>query len=232
MLQNIYNKIFPPTCVLCDDATGTGLDLCQSCFLSLPHNHHSCHTCALPLPQSDHPDGPIQCGRCLADAPPVHATYAPYRYEAPADYMVQQLKFQNLSKFGRLMGELLANAVAGTPRPDLLLPVPQHEARLLDRGFNHAGVIAKTIGRRLELPVDSRLASKADARPPQSGLNARARQQNMRNAFCINEPLNAVHVAIVDDVLTTGATSEALATALKKAGCRRVTVWAFARTAR
>lgn len=145
--------------------------------------------------------------------------------------MVRQLKFHGSLKFGRLIGELLAHAVKGTEKPDLLVPVPLHRQRLIERGFNHASLIANTTGKRLAIPVSEDLVIKRDRRPPQSGLNAKARRVNMRNAFHIQRPIDTRHIVVVDDVITTGATSEALAAALLDAGCQLVSVWAFARTA-
>ncbi len=157
-------------------------------------------------------------------------TIAPFRYEAPSDYLVQQLKYHGSMKHGRVIGRLLADAVESTELPEQLIPVPQHAHRLLDRGFNHADYIARTVGRLLSIPVNSTLVHKTDDRPPQSGLNARSRKKNMHNAFHMTGRPDSTHVAIVDDVMTTGATSEALAKVLLKGGCRRVTLWTFART--
>lgn len=233
MLQKVYNQIFPPTCALCDSASGTALDLCQSCLSMLPYNHHCCHLCAKPIPTGNHADTRSQlCGECLTSEPPHFGSYVPFLYEAPADFMVQQLKYQGSRKFGRLMGDLLATSAPADCLPDLLVPVPQHRERYLERGFNHAAEIAESIGHRLSIPVDTRLVIKTDARPPQSGLSATARVRNMRGAFRANREVRETHVAIVDDVLTTGATTDALTRALITAGCDRVSIWAFARTVR
>lgn len=144
--------------------------------------------------------------------------------------MVQRLKFNTELKYGRLMGELLANAANSRATADLLVPVPQHNDRLLQRGFNHAAQIAGIVGNRLSINVDYTLVEKVSATTPQAGLNARQRKANQRNVFSTTRKINLDHIAIVDDVVTTGATCNALASALLKAGCRRVSVWAFART--
>ena len=233
VLQKIYSTVFPSTCVLCDSTSTTGVDLCRACFLSLPHNRHCCHCCALPLSTDSRAvaeDKPLLCGSCIDMKPSANAARVPFLYEAPTDFMVRQLKYHGSMKFGRLLGELLAQSVSQTNRPDLLVPVPQHHDRYLQRGFNHAALIAQTTGRRLSIKIDENLAIRADNRPPQSGLNAQARVKNMRNAFTVERDLSAMHVAIVDDVVTTGATTEALTRALLKAGCQTVSVWAFART--
>ena len=207
------------------------MDICEQCFISLPHNSFCCPTCALPLPPVPQSDSiPLQCGTCLATKSPLARACVPFIYESPSDYIVHQLKYHGSLKFGRAMGELLANSLEGAASPDLLIPVPQHPHRLRQRGFNHAMLIADTTGRRLGIPVDSEIAYKRDDRPSQSGLNAKARKLNMRDAFVINTEIKVEHIAVVDDVMTTGATSSALAKALRRAGCKQVSLWAFART--
>jgi len=233
VLQKIYSNVFPPTCVLCDSTTTTGMDLCRACFSSLPHNRHCCHCCALPLSIDSRAvadDKPLLCGRCIDTKPSANTACVPFLYEAPTDFMVRQLKYHGSMKFGRLLGELLALSASQSCRPDLLVPVPQHRDRYLQRGFNHAALIAQTAGKHLSIKIDDNLAIRTDNRPPQSGLNAKARVKNMRSAFRVENDLSALHVAIVDDVVTTGATTEALTRALLKAGCQTVSVWAFART--
>lgn len=230
MLQNVYNSVFPPTCVLCDAQSQTGVDLCLPCYQSLPHNHTHCASCSLPLPQLNGAVDRLLCGKCLTDPPATMAPNIPFRYEAPVDFMIQQLKFHGSVKYGRLIGELLARAVADNERPDLLVPVPQHQQRLLDRGFNHATAICRIVSKRLAIPMDTQMATKSDARPPQATLNAAAREKNMRGAFEATMRTPASHVAIIDDVMTTGATAEALSKALIRAGTQRVSIWAFART--
>ncbi len=144
--------------------------------------------------------------------------------------MVQQLKFMGERKFARLMGELLANAVDRTDLPDLLIPVPQHQDRFIERGFNQAQNLATVVSKRTGVPVDGTIARRLKSGKPQAGLNARDRQKNVRGAFQVSSFGPIDQIAIIDDVLTTGATCEALAAQLLKHGCRKVSVWAFART--
>lgn len=130
------------------------------------------------------------------------------------------------------MGELLANAVSThhTIQPDVLIAVPLHQTRLLERGYNQAFQIADIIGRRLQIPVDQQSVRRDYALGSQVKLNARDRATNMRRAFSAVGNVKGKKVAIVDDVYTTGATAQALATVLIKAGAVSVAVWAFART--
>lgn len=146
--------------------------------------------------------------------------------------MVKRLKFSADMKFSRIMGELLANAVIAdaSGRPDALIPVPQHQRRLLERGYNQAVQLAEIIGRRMNLPVDQYSTERTLYQPPQVKLNAREREVNIRRAFSVNRDVTGQKLAIIDDVYTTGATTNALAGVLLNAGAKQVSVWAFART--
>ncbi len=232
LLHLVYNVLLPATCTLCDSKTDTGIDICRACFDQLPHNHYCCTTCALPLPQAlpAPTEKALQCGSCLANTSLFSEACIPFLYRPPADFMVHQLKFAGERKFARVMGELLAQAAVPAMRPDLLVPVPVHSDRYLERGFNQASTLAAVIGKRLSLPVDDTLAQRTVARQPQAELNARDRRINMRGVFKTSRSCNTKHIAIIDDVLTTGATCEALAKVLKKSGCQKISIWAFART--
>lgn len=130
------------------------------------------------------------------------------------------------------MGELLAQAVLKRHRvwPDVLIPVPLHHERLLDRGYNQAFQIANIVSNRLTIPIDQHSIQRVDKQSSQVKLGARERDKNMRRAFTAVDDVAARKIAIVDDVYTTGATAQALARTLIKAGALSVSVWAFART--
>lgn len=130
------------------------------------------------------------------------------------------------------MGELLANAVTTqhTILPNVLIPVPLHHDRLLERGYNQAFQIADIISQRMDIPVDQKSILRIDRQSSQVKLNARDRAKNMRRAFSAVGNVTGKKIAIIDDVYTTGATAQALANTLIKAGALSVSVWAFART--
>ncbi|MFZ5724520.1 MAG: ComF family protein [Pseudomonadota bacterium] len=152
-------------------------------------------------------------------------------YAFPVDRLVQQLKFSGRLPLGRVLGTLLADRVRqdGSALPQLLLPVPLHPARERQRGFNQARVVADTTGRALQLPVDAATLQRRRNTPAQSGLDLAARQRNLQAAFRVCGPLPS-HVALVDDVITTGSTVLAIAGILRQHGVRRVDAWAVART--
>lgn len=130
------------------------------------------------------------------------------------------------------MGELLAKQISEgcSIWPDMLLPVPLHHSRLLERGFNQAFQIADIVGRRLNITVAQDIVTRSAGQATQVKSNARDRAKNLRKAFAVNSPVTDKKIAIIDDVYTTGATARSLASTLKKAGAAKVSVWAFART--
>lgn len=115
------------------------------------------------------------------------------------------------------------------PMPELIVPVPQHVKRQWRRGFNPAIVLANALGQSLAVPIFKGV-KRVSAAPEQKTLDRRSRLKNLRNSFKVTLPLQGEHVVIVDDVMTTGATANTLAKALKAAGAGQVSVWVLART--
>lgn len=229
-LNNIQTWLLPPVCTLCGAPGSHGRDLCQACAEELPHNDIACHNCALPLPTTES----SLCGQCLQKPPPYDSTISLYHYAEPITHLITGLKFQRQLGVARLLGEQLADhlLVKTVLRPDCILPVPLHSRRLASRGYNQALELARPIARRLGLPVETRLCVRTRATLPQTGLSAVERRSNLRKAFSLNYPCDYRHVAIVDDVMTTGQTVAALAQLLRKAGVKQVQVWTVARAAR
>jgi ComF family protein len=210
-------------CALCLAEAGGGR-VCGDCERSLPRPGTACPRCALPMPSDQ------ACGRCLAHPPAFDAARCALEYRFPVDRLVQRFKFGGDLALGRWLGEALAQAVEREARPDLLVAAPASRARLRERGFNQAVVLARIVaaagGHRLDVGAIEKLR---DTRP-QQGLERAERHANLRGAFRVRAALAGAHVAIVDDVMTTGATAEALAGALRQAGARRVVAWVLART--
>lgn len=170
------------------------------------------------------------CGSCLAQPPRFDAVASAFAYGFPVDRLVQRFKFSGDLALGAWLGEALARQVASRPRPDFLIPAPLSAQRLRGRGFNQALLLARRVGRRLGIALDANAAAKPRDTPPQARLSRVARQANLRDAFVCPRRLDGLHLAIVDDVMTTGATADALAAALKAAGATRVDAWVVART--
>ena len=222
--------LLPPTCLLCNGPGHKGLDLCRQCRGSLGENRPACRRCAEPLPTGTPPRS--LCGHCTRREPPWDHLVAPWRYEEPLSGLIQRLKFSRELPAGRTLGLLLAAALPPPdPRPELLLPVPLHAGDLRRRGFNHAAEITRSLSRALEIPWSSRHLFKARPTATQHGLGRKARRRNLRDAFRFEPGENLEHVAVIDDVVTTGSTAAEIARTLKRAGVSRVSIWALARTA-
>lgn len=220
--------LWPSRCLACDAPGSEALDLCEACDAALPRNTSACATCALPLPMP----APA-CGACLQrdeHRAPLTAVHAPFVYAAPLDRLLVRFKFHEDLASGRLLSQLMAQALGDVTRPDALVPVPLHRARLRQRGYDQALELARPLGRALDLRVDGDLLVRTRATDAQSRLDADARRRNLRDAFTVR-PGAALpaHVALVDDVMTTGATLRAAAAALRRAGVERVDAWVCAR---
>lgn len=228
MLNNLLFRLFPPTCLLCGAPGDEGQDLCAGCRADLPVNDRPCRRCALPLPATVS----LICGQCQQEPPAFDRIIAPFLYQPPMDYLIKALKFQGRLAFARLLGGLLGRIIAerGEPQPECLLPVPLHPSRLRERGFNQALEIARSAARPAGLMVRSDSLRRIRATTPQTQLAGEARRHNVRGAFAVYRPITARHVAIVDDVVTTGSTINELARLLRTAGVAEIEVWACART--
>lgn len=149
--------------------------------------------------------------------------------------MIRGLKYGGQIVQGRVLGELFAQRLlerAQTGSPQLLLPVPLGRSRYCKRGYNQAMVLAEPIARRACLVLRTDVLVRQRETLEQAGLDRRARRHNLARAFAVVRPLDAQHVAVIDDVLTTGSTASELARVLKDAGAARVDVWCIARAAR
>ncbi len=222
----IQNLLFPPTCLLCGDRGLEQLDICPACLAALPWLTPACPVCG--LPQSAATTSP--CGACQRRPPPFDRLRAALRYEEPVRHLIQGLKFRNQLAHARLLGELLALRLGELAEPpERLIPVPLHRSRFIRRGFNQAEEIARIVSARSGIPLDTRCARRVRATDPQAQLRAGERRRNIRQAFRLAAPLSCRHVAIVDDVVTTGATVGEFARALRQAGVSRIEVWSCAR---
>jgi ComF family protein len=148
------------------------------------------------------------------------------------NHLIHELKYRRQMRHARLLGELFLREVGPriTILPDAIIPVPLHRSRLRHRGFNQSVELARPIARSLGVQIDRRAAIRICNTPPQTGLPINQRQQNVRDAFAIRGPISHRHVAIVDDVMTSGHTVSQLARCLKRAGVKHVQAWVLART--
>lgn len=213
----------PQDCLLCA-APAAGDLLCAACADELPRLAQSrCPRCALPAP------GGEVCGRCQRHPPHFDRLLAVFPYAFPIDRMLQQLKYGHQLALAAWFGERLL-PLAERLAADLIVPLPLHPERMTARGFNQAIEIARPLARATGLPLDTAICTRQRATPPQEGLNLRERRRNLRNAFACNATLAGMHVLLVDDVVTSGATIGECARTLRLHGAREISVLAVART--
>lgn len=226
----IQRLLYPPTCLLCGRSGAEGRDLCPECRSELPHNLNPCRCCALPLPV-DAPAGAL-CGKCQQRPPPFVRCLAPFTYRSPLPELINGLKFHGRLSYSRLLTELLLPAITAAIHqpPELIIPVPLHPTRLRERGYNQALELARPLSLHLGIPLELHHCRRTRATPPQSGLEQKQRRRNIRGAFEISPEIQARHVALLDDVVTTGSTAAELTRQLHRRGVGRVEVWALART--
>jgi ComF family protein len=216
-------------CINCLDHNATD-GLCHDCRQDLPVNRWQCRTCALPLPFASEDQ---RCGECLRNPPPFSMSFAPWRYQFPVDRMISRYKYNGQTAFARplvrLFGENLEALMAESKPPEVIIPAPMDRQRQRKRGFNQAEDIAREVGRVTGIPVRTDLAVRTRAVETQRGLSRRERMANLSGVFAVRQPVPG-RVAIVDDVITTGATTRQLAETLRQSGAAEIQVWALART--
>jgi ComF family protein len=247
LAQNLLSNLFPSRCILCrKTVNGQSVDgpvvnerieICSDCFKALPRNDVYCMRCALPL--TDDVSGNVLCGRCIQEAPAYDYAYSPFRYEDGIINLVHQLKFGEKITYARTLGEILLNTLQEKLKadgelllkswPDCLLPVPLHNTRLRQRGFNQSIEIVRVIAKKLKIPIEYNAVIRQRSTSAQTGLNAAQRKKNIKGAFSLVSEIKEKHVLIIDDVMTTGSTVNELAKLLKKNKVECVGVLSIAR---
>lgn len=230
LLRELDDALMPRRCAFCGVRSRVGeRSICAGCRADLPWISCACESCARPL-ASPLPQG-VHCAACQFAPLPTETTIAPLLYDFPVDAGLKALKFKRKLYYGTALGELLLEAFPRCPADiDALLPVPLHWRRMTQRGFNQATELCRPLRRGLSLPLLNGV-SRRRATAYQSGLTSRQRDRNLRDAFVVRNPPISQHVLIVDDVITTGATTRHLALALQKSGVPKISVLAVARAA-
>jgi len=208
-------------CALCGEPGEREL-LCRACAAALPSLPAHCPRCALPTPRGS------LCGRCLADPPHFDGTLALWLYEFPCDRLVQALKYRARLALAPFFARRLVTL--RLPAIDVIVPMPLHPDRLAQRGFNQALEIARSLARLTGTALHPRGARRVRDTIPQTDLPYQERTKNIRGAFVVAADLSGKAVAVVDDVMTTGATLDELARTLKRAGAARVENLVIARS--
>jgi ComF family protein len=225
VVDGALDAVLPSHCLLCGARGQGGLSLCRACEMEMPRNGTCCARCALPLEAP----APL-CGRCIGRAPPWDAAWVPFRYEWPLAQLESRFKFGGDLAAGRTLSLLWTAAPAAIELPEAIVAVPLHRARLRTRGYNQALELAKPLAKHFRLPLLRDALRRIRATKAQTDLDATQRRHNVRGAFAVQFDREVPgHVAVLDDVFTTGATVAECARALKRAGVARVDVWAVAR---
>ena len=242
LAKKLLSILFPSRCILCrqtvsesavnDPVVNKHVEICSDCCKSLPFNKPCCMSCALPLAEDINDE--VLCGSCIKKSPTFDYCYSLFRYEDKIINLVHQLKFGEKISYARTIGEMLftrlqAEIQLTKEKPECLLPVPLHKARLRQRGFNQSIEIARIVAKKLEIPIEYDVVKRQRSTVTQTGLNAKQRQKNIKGAFRVVGEINYKHVLIVDDVVTTGSTVNELARVLKKNKVERVGVLSIAR---
>jgi ComF family protein len=197
---------------------GLGLAICASCADRLPWIQQACPHCAQPQ------NFDVPCPRCLKKAPPVDSAWAAFRLEAPVQQAIHSLKYGAGFLQRQLLAELMAQKLGRRwqPLPELIIPVPLYPIRLIRRGYNQVLELALVIKHSLDIGVDAKAAKRIIKTSDQIGLSRAQRQRNLRNAFVVGARVAGKHIALLDDVMTTGATLTELARAARKTGAARI----------
>ncbi|MGZ8258128.1 MAG: double zinc ribbon domain-containing protein [Methylotenera sp.] len=215
-------------CLLCTGHNGGELGLCSACLSELPwHTEPQCPQCGLI-------SNGLTCGSCLNSTPHFDATHALFTYDFPVESLLQHYKYKVMMHLANTFATLLHRKKLATnsltKKIDLIIPMPMHSARLQERGFNQALEIARIIAKETQTKLDYTTCQRVKLTPPQAGLPLQERIKNIRGVFSCKQNLQGLNIALVDDVMTTGASLNELAKTLKQAGAAHVECWVIART--
>jgi ComF family protein len=233
---NLLDLLLTSYCLLCAVTPARASGLCEECEQDLPWQAPGCIRCAELLADSSSDD--YVCGRCRISPPDFDRCVAVFSYEAPIPGLISRFKdkagfceFRSLAyQLRRTFRQFYEDTAE--PAPQLLLPVPLHAGRLRTRGYNQAGMLAASLARDCGITLISECCSRQPALRSQRESSATEREKNMSGMFKANKHTSAVRgkrVAIIDDVVTTTATSRAMASVLRQHGARTIDVWALAR---
>nr|WP_281177681.1 phosphoribosyltransferase family protein [Endozoicomonas arenosclerae] len=222
------------SCLLCRTNTLLDEPVCNLCMRAMPIAKKHCTSCGIPIEAnaSDH------CAQCLQKKPLFDTCYSAFNYEYPLDHLLKQIKHQQqliyLPPLVKQLREVLIHQYDDTAWPQMIIPVPLHTKRLRTRGFDQSLLLARQLSKALRphanIPVNTQLIKRHRKTASQQGLSASERRKNIKNAFSLAGKTHCNHLAIIDDVVTTGSTVSEITRLLKKQGVKRVDIWCLART--
>ncbi|MCU7940143.1 MAG: ComF family protein [gamma proteobacterium symbiont of Bathyaustriella thionipta] len=234
LIRSIINKVthfVPKHCLFCLEKTHTYSDLCKHCIASLTLNNHCCRRCAAPLEQSIEQDT-VLCGDCLSHDCHYDRVFSPFLYSEEMAYLIKKFKYQQKIHYANILSMLFIQKISilkNFQLPQVIIPVPMHTKRLKKRGFNQALELSRIFASHYQLPLNYSSFIRHRYTDLQAEMSASRRQKNVQQAFLVKKPIHYSHVALVDDVMTTGSTVNEAAKVLKKNGIEKVDVWTIAR---
>ena len=229
-IKSLLSLVFPATCLCCMHKSNLPFDLCAYCYHQLPWVKERCYQCATPLTKEYlH----ILCEKCHESPPPFDAVKVLFEHTFPIDKMISKFKFGHMSLYANLFGTLMADQVLhhwyqDKAKPTKIVPMPLSDRRYVKRGFNQAFEIAKVVSRKTNIPIARHVATRIKPTLSQATLSKRKRAHNVKSAFLV-EPNTLEHIAVIDDIFTTGHTVRALSVALQETGIQHIDIWCVCR---
>lgn len=240
-IAQLTNSLLPGSCNFCQSPLPLSSSaLCDLCIADLPHITTHCRRCSVPLASAE------LCGNCQKKPPAFRRCISSFDYQAPVDSIILRLKTDPYVAEINQLSSLLARRIAVTyheaqlPCPRTLIPLPLHWLKMTRRSFNQSYIIAKLVANhlrrqhRIDVELRTDICKRIAHGQAQHQLSAKQRRAGIRNAFAAATPtkldLQGLAIAVIDDVVTTGATANSVATALLKAGAAHVDIWSLART--
>lgn len=219
----LLDKLFKQNCLLCSVKVNGKISICQDCLKSLPRAPYpNCPQCGLET------NGET-CGKCLKNSPHYDKIHALFSYVYPVDRVIQHYKYNNALFLSHTLGLLLTESIIDSDI-DIIIPMPLHPNRIQERGFNQSLEIAKVIAKLHHIKLDYTSCTRIKNTPPQSSLKPKERIKNMTGAFDCQVRMSGMHIVLIDDVITTGASLNALSKTLKQAGASKISCYVIART--
>ncbi len=220
----MFKALLPTLCHWCQcTLTSEEHFLCRSCHEHLPYSQHGCQRCATPLPEHQN-----LCGQCLKSPPAIDALVTRFDYQYPINHWLTQFKFNKAIALANWLGDELTKAVCLQQNSvDAVIAIPLHDSRIRQRGYNQSRLIALRVAHNLSLPLIADAIIRHKPTDAQSGLSLKERQKNIKQAFSVVKELPA-HIALIDDVFTTGSTLNEVAFLAKQNHCLNVYGWTVA----
>ena len=222
--KSTIDLVFPYRCALCKEPSNQGF--CPNCQKLLPWIKSGCLIC------NRHMNSWGVCGICQNKKPCYAYSIVPFRYDSPISNIIQQLKYSEQLHYAFALGKMLSSQIMASKSnlPEVIIPIPLHQKRIRTRGFNQASEIAKVVSKNTRIPLQQKYLIRSRNTDSQTGLSEKMRNKNMKHAFIVKSTKYNEHVALLDDVITSGATVNSAASALLKSGIAKVSVWAIAKT--